>query len=91
MRGYVLSHSLRNHATRQFLRVCVRLEGIRHLLYVHAYLESVLRLCLLFLEGFRGNELGMMGVGVQGRLMRARRMQACERVGEEKKTETKKG
>lgn len=42
---------------------------------VHAYLKSVLRLCLLFLEGFRGNELGMMGVAVQGRLLRAMRMQ----------------
>lgn len=48
------------------------------MLFVHAYLESVLRLCLLFLEGFRGNELGMMGVGVQGRLLQARRMQGGE-------------
>lgn len=32
---------------------------------VHAYLKSVLRLCSLILEGFRGSELGMMGVVVR--------------------------
>lgn len=44
---------------------CVR-SGEKCGVYAHAYLESDLRLCLLFLEGFRGNELGMMGVGVRG-------------------------
>lgn len=67
-------------------RVCERVP------WVHAYLESVLRLCLLLLEGFRGNELGMMGVGVQGRLLQARRMQGCERWGvRERQKETKGG
>ena len=56
---------------------------------MHAYLESALRLCLLFLEGFRGNELGMMGVGVQGILLQARRMQGSGKGGERKKKETK--
>lgn len=39
---------------------------MRDIIQVHAYLESVLRLCLLFLEGFRGNELGMMRVVSRG-------------------------
>lgn len=67
-----------NHKmNRHLLTVCVQDWQVQ-VAYIHAYLESVLRLCLLFLEGFRGNELGMMGVGVQGRLLQARGMQACE-------------
>lgn len=58
---------------------------------MHAYLESVLRLCLLFLEGFRGDELGVMGVGVQGRLLQARRMQGSEKEMREEKKRHKKG
>lgn len=38
----------------------------------HAYLESDFRLCLLFLEGFRGNELRMMVVGVRGEFVASR-------------------
>lgn len=79
--GYVPSQSaseimLITTTTWPSFLVCT--TGKNETLFVHAYLESVLRLCLLFLEGFRGNELGMMGVGVQGRLLQARRMQGGE-------------
>lgn len=72
MRRDVLTHSpsVRSHMILENVCERSRDRGAS----VHAYLESVLRLCLLFLEGFRGNELGMMGVGVQGRLLRARRV-----------------
>lgn len=40
--------------------------------WVYAYLESVLRLGLLILEGFRGNGLGIIGIG-------SRRMQGGEK------------
>lgn len=88
VRRDVLTHLplVRNHMILE--NVCERSRDRRPL---HSYLESVLRLCLLFLEGFRGNELGMMGVGVQGRLLRARRMQGgLWRKRWEKERETKR-